>query len=75
MSQVSKNALRTLLPHASEAELEAAEEQFRRYIQVAIEIAQAADENLSGAALTRSDQGGNVNPGQVDPTRTLINTG
>ena len=75
MLDTTKTALRALLPHVNEAEIQAAEERFHRYFQLALEIAQAADENLSGATLTHSDQGGNVEQGQVDPTRTLTNTG
>jgi hypothetical protein len=74
MLDTTKNALRALLPDANEAEIQAAEERFHRYLELAIEIAQAVDE-YSEAALTHSGHGCNVIAGQVDPTRTLTNTG
>jgi hypothetical protein len=74
MLDTTKNALRALLPDANDAEIQAAEEQFHRYLELAIEIAQAAEDH-SEAALTHSDHGGNVIAGKVDPTRTLTNTG
>jgi hypothetical protein len=74
MLDTTKNALRALLPHANEAEIQAAEERFQQYLELAIEIVQAADEH-SDAALTHSGHGCNVIAGQVDPTRTLTKTG
>jgi hypothetical protein len=75
MLDTTRSALRALLPDVNDAEIQAAEERLRRYFQLALDIARAADEDHSEAALTRSSQGGNVNPGKVDPTRTLTNTG
>ena len=74
MLDTTKSALRALLPHANDAEMQAAEERFHRYCQLAIDIAQAAEDH-SEATLTPSDHGGNVIAGKVDPTRTLTNTG
>jgi hypothetical protein len=74
MLDATKHALRALLPNAHDADIQAAEERFRRYLELAIEIAQGADDH-SEAALTHSDHGGNVIAGKVDPTRTLTNTG
>lgn len=75
MLDTTTNALRALLPDANGAEVQAAEERFHRYVELAIEIAQAADIDSSEAALTHSDHGGNVIVGKVDPTRTLTKTG
>jgi hypothetical protein len=71
MLDTTKNALRALLPDANDADFQAAEERFLRYLQLAIELHQAA--SLS-EVLTQSNDGGNVIAGQVDP-RTFTNTG
>jgi hypothetical protein len=75
MFDTTTNALRALLPNANDAEIHEAEERFHRYLQLAIDIAQAAAEDSSEAALTHLDHGGNVIAGKVDPIRTLTNTG
>ena len=66
----AKNALRALLPDASDAEIQAAEERFRRYLRLAIEIVQSGEERRAEAPLTQSHHQGNVNPGKVDPAQT-----
>lgn len=75
MLDATKNALRALLPHATEPELQAAEEQFRRYLELAIEVHQAAPQSAAKEVLTQSNGGGTVIAGQVDPERTFTNTG
>jgi len=72
MLDTTKSALRALLPHASDPEMQAAEERFRRYLELAIEVYHAASQS---EVLTQLDDSGNVITGQVDPTRTLTNTG
>lgn len=74
MLQTTHDALRALLPHATEDEIEAAGERFRRYIELAVAIADSLPENASGAGLTPSESGGSVEPGLVDPG-TFTNTG
>ena len=73
MLDTSKNVPRALLPHATDAEIQAAEERFRRYLELAIEVHRFAVEGTA-PVLTHSECRGNVIVGKVDP-RTLINTG
>ena len=74
MLPITHDALRALLPHASEEEIEAAGEGLRRYIELAISIAESLPDNASKAGLTPPDAGGSVMPGLVDPG-TFTNTG
>ena len=74
MLQTTHGALRALLPHATEEEIEAAGDELRRYIELAVTIAESLPEKGSEAGLTPSDAGGSVKPGQVDPG-TFTNTG
>ena len=74
MLPTTYDALRALLPHVAEEELEAAGDALRRYIELAVAIAETLPENASGAGLTPPVAGGSVNPGQVDPG-TFTNTG
>jgi len=74
MLDTTKNALRALLPHASEEELQAANDCLDRYLNLAIEIASATSRIASEPVLTQSNGGGTVIAGQVDP-RTFTNTG
>jgi hypothetical protein len=74
MLDTTKNALRALLPDAN-AEIQAAEERFRRYLELVIEVHQTAPPDPSNGILTQSVSGGNVIAGQVEPQRTLTNTG
>lgn len=73
MLQTTHDALRALLPHATEEEIEAAGERLRRYIELAIAIAQSSPES-SDDGLTPPNTGGSVSAGQVDPG-TFTNTG
>jgi hypothetical protein len=75
MLDTTRNALRALLPHATEPDLQAAEERFRRYLELAFEVHQTALQDAATAVLTLSNDGGTVIPGQVDPVRTFTNTG
>jgi hypothetical protein len=75
MLDTTKNALRALLPRATEPEFQAAAERFRRYLDLAIEVHQAAPESEVTEVLTQSNAGGTVIAGQVDPARTFTNTG
>jgi len=74
MLDTTQNALRALLPHSSEEELQAANDCLERYLNLAIEIASAGQRMASSPVLTESDAGVNVVTGQVDP-RTFTNTG
>jgi hypothetical protein len=74
MLDTTRNALCALLPHASEEELQAANDRLERYLNLAIEIISAAHRPPSSPVLTESDTGGTVIAGQVDP-RTFTNTG
>jgi hypothetical protein len=74
MFDTTQNALRALLPHASEQELQEANDCLDRYFGLAIEIVQAAHRTAPQPVLTQSDAGVNVIAGQVDP-RTFTNTG
>jgi hypothetical protein len=74
MLDATQNALRALLPHATEPELQAAEERFQRYLELAIEVHQAAQSAIT-EVLTQWNDGGTVIAGQVDPARTFKNTG
>jgi hypothetical protein len=64
-------AFRALYPEISDAEIPAAYECFRRYVQLAIEIAG----DLRKTDLTPVVRSGTVSAGQVDPKRTFTNTG
>ena len=75
MPDATQNALRAQLPHLTESDLQAAEERFRRYLQLAIEVYEAAPESAVTEVLTQSNDGGTVIAGQVDPARTFTNTG
>lgn len=75
MLDTTRNALRALLPHATEPECQAADERFRRYLELAIEVHQAAAQSAVTEVLTQSNDGGTVIAGQVDPARTFTNTG
>jgi hypothetical protein len=74
MLDTTQNALRALLPHASEEELHAANECLERYLNLAIEVASTGQRAAPPTVLTESDAGVNVIAGQVDP-RTFTNTG
>jgi hypothetical protein len=74
MLDTTRDALRALLPHASEEELQAANDCLERYLNLAIEIVSAAHRTASSPVLTELDAGVNVIAGQVDP-RTFTNTG
>ena len=74
MLDTTQNALRALLPHASEEELQDANDYLDRYFDLAIEIVQTAHRTAPQPVLTQSDSGVNVIAGQVDP-RTFINIG
>jgi len=75
MLDTTKNALRALLPDANDAEIQAVEERFRRYVELAIEVHQTAPQDAVTELLTQSNDGGTVISGQVDPARTFTNTG
>ena len=75
MLDTTKSALRALLPHANDAEAQAAEERFRRYLELTVEVRQTALQSAVPEVLTQSNDGGTVIAGQVDPARTLINIG
>jgi hypothetical protein len=75
MLDTTKNALRALLPNATDSEIQAAEERFRRYLELAIEVYLVAPQDTVSEVLTQSRSGGNVIAGQVDPARTFKNTG
>jgi hypothetical protein len=75
MLDTTRNALRALLPHTTDPEFLAAGERFRRYLELAIEVHQAAPETAVTEVLTQSNAGGTVVAGQVDPARTFKNTG
>jgi hypothetical protein len=75
MLDTTKNALRTLLPDANDAEIQSAEERFHRYLELVIEVHQTAPQDPPSEVLTQSVSGGNVITGQVEPQRTLTNTG
>lgn len=75
MLDTTKNALRALLSDASDPEIQAAEERFRRYLELVIEVHQTAPQDPPNGILTQSVSGGNVIAGQVEPQRTLTNTG
>jgi hypothetical protein len=64
-------AFRAMYPEMADAEIPAADECFRRYVRLAIQIAEAT----AGPQLTDAIDGGTVSAGQVDPTRTFTNTG
>lgn len=74
MLQKTHDALRALLPRATEEEIETAGECLRRYIELAVAIADSLPEKASEAGLTPSNTGGSVNAGLVDP-ETFTNTG
>ncbi len=74
MLDTAKNALRALLPHASEEELQAANDCLDRYLNLAIEVTSATHRTEPNLVLTQSNDGGTVIAGQVDP-RTFTNTG
>ena len=74
MLQSTHAALRALIPHATEDEIEAAGEQLRRYIELAVAVAESLPEKASEAGLTPSSARGSVMPGLVDPG-TFTNTG
>jgi hypothetical protein len=63
---------RSLYPEISDNEVPAAYESFRRYAQLATEIARRT---FPEADLTDIGTGGTVSAGQVDPERTFTNTG
>ncbi|HXH91096.1 MAG TPA: hypothetical protein VNN25_05910 [Thermoanaerobaculia bacterium] len=75
MLDTTKNALRALLPDANDTDIQAAEERFHRYLELAIEVYQVAAQNTVSELLTQSDGRGTVIAGQVEPPRTLTNTG
>jgi hypothetical protein len=75
MPDTTGTVLRALLSHATEPELQAAEERFRRYLELAIEVHQAAPQSAVTEVLTEPNDGGTVIAGQVDPARTFKNTG
>ena len=75
MLDTTKNALRALIPHATEPEFQSAAERFRRYLELAIEVHEAAPESAVTEVLTQSNDQGTVIAGQVDPARTFTNTG
>lgn len=58
-------------PDVADAEIPPAYERFRRYANLAAEIAQTAP----GPNLTTQSSGVTVWAGQVDPIRTFTNTG
>jgi hypothetical protein len=64
-------AFRAQYSEIADAEIPAAYECFRRYVRLAIEIA----ESRAGLQLTDAIAGGTVSSGQVDPTRTFTNIG
>ena len=74
MADISKTALRALLPYASEEDLQTANDCLERYLNLAIEIVSSAHRIAPNPVLTQSDDGGTVIVGQVDP-RTFTNTG
>jgi hypothetical protein len=74
MLDTTQHALRALLPHASEEELQLAHDCLERYLNLAIEIASVSHRTEPKPVLTQSDAGGTVIAGQVDP-RTFTNTG
>lgn len=74
MLQTTHDALRAVLPNATEEEIEAAGDELRRYIELAVRVAESLPENALEAGLTPPVAGGSVNAGQVDP-RTFTNTG
>jgi hypothetical protein len=75
MPDTTQNALRALLPSASEEGLHAANECLQRYLGLAIEIATSAHQTAPQPVLTQSSDRGTVIAGQVDPVRTFTNTG
>lgn len=64
-------AFRAIYPEIPDAEIPAAYECFRRYVQLAIQIA----DTIPAADLTAESGGVTLSAGQVDPTRTFKNTG
>jgi hypothetical protein len=75
MLDTTRDALRAQLPHVTESDLQAAEERFRRYLELAIEVYEAAPQTAVTQVLTQSNDRGTVIAGQVDPERTFTNTG
>ena len=74
MLQTTRDALRALLPQTTDEEIEATAERLRRYIELAVAIAETSRKSHSEEGLTPSMGGGSVNAGQVEP-RTFKNTG
>jgi hypothetical protein len=68
-------AFGALFPELQEPELETAYESFRRYVQLAIEVALATAAEQQSRDLTDPGSGGTVFAGTVDPTRTFTKTG
>lgn len=75
MPDTTRDPLRALLPHASEEEFLAAQECLDQYVKLSIDVLSAGPPSASNPVLTESNAGGTVIAGQVDPTRTLTNTG
>lgn len=73
MTESPLDKLHSLAPELTDDELDAAHERLRRYVSLAVEVAQTEDRKEK-ANLTHDATGVNVNPGQVDPS-TFTNTG
>jgi hypothetical protein len=72
MNKSSRESLREAFPQIPEDELNAIEERLRRYVFLAIAVANS--ESQTPRSLTEPSAGGRVNEGKVDPS-TLENTG
>ena len=73
MKESSQEKLCRLTPHLQHEELDAAHERLRRYVSLAVEVAEAENAQQQ-ANLTDDSTGVNVNAGQVDPS-TFTKTG
>jgi hypothetical protein len=74
MLPLTEEALRALLPNATNDEIEAAGERLRRYIELAIAMAEEPQNTPPSGGLTLPESRGSVKAGQVDPG-TFTNTG
>ena len=67
MTESPLDKLRSLAPQLTDDELGAAHERLRRYVSLAVAVAQTED-TKEKSNLTHGATGVNVNPGQVDPS-------
>jgi CHASE1-domain containing sensor protein len=66
MTQHTREQLRATFPRLADDELEAVHERLKRYVSIAVAVAN--NENRTEAPLTDFGAGGSVNAGQVDPS-------